>query len=114
MSATGLPVLFGIISSLLSFVFLGASDFHFVVKYFFGILLMICVFGGINGLIFLPAILGLFGLDKDTGETRIDSLAVELSGTTSTTPKAAAVVTTTTTTHAVSSSVVEAESKSAD
>lgn len=35
------------------------SDFDFVVKYFFNIFLMICVFGTINGLLFLPALLGL-------------------------------------------------------
>merc|ERR1712196_725563 len=68
MAITGLPVAFGVISSFLGFVFLAFSDFAFVVKYFFQIYLMICVFGAINGLIFLPAVLGLFGMNGSGDE----------------------------------------------
>jgi len=60
MQRTAAPVFFGAVSSFFGFAFLAASDFLFVVKYFFTIFLMICVFGAINGLVFLPAILGLF------------------------------------------------------
>lgn len=64
MKQTALPVLEGALSSFLGFCFLATSDFEFVFKYFFAIFLMICIFGTINALIFLPAILGLFGSSK--------------------------------------------------
>ena len=61
MSKTGVPVIFGMVSSLVGFLFLLTSDFTFVIKYFFAPFFMMCVFGFINAIIFLPAILGLFG-----------------------------------------------------
>ncbi len=61
MSKTGVPVIFGMVSSLVGFLFLLTSDFTFVIKYFFAPFFMMCVFGFINAIIFLPAVLGLFG-----------------------------------------------------
>jgi len=61
MAKTAWPVLEGAFSSFLGFVFLAASDFAFVRKYFFLIFLMIVVFGAVNALVFLPALLGLLG-----------------------------------------------------
>jgi len=73
MSHTGLPVLEGALSSVLGFVFLAASDFDFVLKYFFYIFLMICIFGAANGLILLPSLLALFGPSKEFHETKVMS-----------------------------------------
>jgi len=70
MRRTALPVLEGAVSSFLGFSFLAASDFEFVTKYFFNIFLSICVFGTLNALIFLPAILGLVGAGKDEDDVR--------------------------------------------
>ena len=64
MAATALPVAEGALSSFLGFCFLATSEFAFVTKYFFAIFFMICIFGTINALVFLPAVLGLFGRDK--------------------------------------------------
>jgi len=64
MHQTAVPVLEGAFSSFLGFVFLAMSDFDFVIKYFLRIFFSIVVFGVINGLVFLPAILGIFGSDK--------------------------------------------------
>jgi len=75
MASTALPVAEGALSSFLGFCFLAASDFEFVTKYFFDIFLMICVFGTINALIFLPAILGLFGSAKSTDDFRHSAAA---------------------------------------
>ena len=74
MASTALPVAEGALSSFLGFCFLAASDFDFVYKYFFAIFLMICVFGTINALIFLPAILGLFGASKEGDDFRAPSV----------------------------------------
>jgi len=70
MRRTALPVLEGAVSSFLGFAFLAASDFEFVQKYFFYIFLSICLFGTVNALIFLPAILGLVGSSKEEDDFR--------------------------------------------
>jgi len=72
MRKTFLPIVEGAFSSFVGFAFCAASDFEFIYKYFFLIFLMICVFGTINAIIFLPAILGLFGHAKETDELRED------------------------------------------
>jgi len=64
MSKTALPVFEGAFSSLLGFIFLYFSDFDFVRKYFFYLFLMMCSFGTLNALIFLPGLLGLLGAEK--------------------------------------------------
>lgn len=69
MSRTALPVAFGAISSFLGFVFLAFSDFQFVFNYFFLTLMMVCIFGAVNGLVFLPAVLGLLGQDNQAEDT---------------------------------------------
>lgn len=70
MSMTAVPVLQGAFSSFLGFCFLAASEFEYITKYFFAIFLMIVIFGTINALVFLPAILGLFGAAKDEDNFR--------------------------------------------
>lgn len=74
MKRTGLPVAFGALSSFFGFAFLYSSDFDYVVNYFFFVFLMVVVFGVVNGLIFLPAVLGLFGVDKPAEETKFTSV----------------------------------------
>jgi len=64
MAKTAEPVAYGALSSVLSFIFLAASDFAFVRKYFLFIFLAICFFGIVNGLVFLPSLLGLLGASK--------------------------------------------------
>jgi len=72
MRRTALPVLEGAISSFLGFAFLAASDFEFVTKYFFDIFLAIVLFGTINALVFLPALLGLVGAGKEDDDLRAE------------------------------------------
>jgi len=83
LSKTGIPVFFGSISSLLGFLFMAFSDFDFVVKYFFNIFLMICVFGTINGLLFLPALLGLLPANAAASSDTSTSAKATLPKTTS-------------------------------
>jgi len=71
---TCIPVIFGAVSSLLGFVFLAPSDFEFVRKYFFWTFFMICVFGIINGLIFLPGLLGIIGSSKSNVGGRTEAI----------------------------------------
>uniref|UniRef100_A0A0N4Z9N8 SSD domain-containing protein n=1 Tax=Parastrongyloides trichosuri TaxID=131310 RepID=A0A0N4Z9N8_PARTI len=55
------PVIHGAISTLLGILMLGFSEFEFVVKYFFIIMSALIIIGLINGLIFMPVLLSLFG-----------------------------------------------------
>ncbi|XP_061192639.1 protein patched homolog 1-like [Saccostrea echinata] len=55
------PVVHGAISTLLGIVMLVGAEFQFVVKYFFNVLAALIVIGLINGLLFLPILLSLFG-----------------------------------------------------
>merc|ERR1712226_817054 len=68
MRKTFLPVVQGAITSFVGFAFCAASDFEFVVKYFFWIFFVVCVFGTINAVVFLPGILGLFGTSKQSDD----------------------------------------------
>lgn len=77
---TALPVIESAVSSFLGFAFLAASDFEFVRKYFFWIFFMICVFGALNGLIFLPAILGLCGSAKQEDSGRDTAIKAAIRG----------------------------------
>jgi len=78
MGRTALPVVQGAFSSFLGFVMIGASDFPFLRKYFFIIFLMICLFGVINGLFFVPGLLGLVGSDKPAKENEDEHLRKNL------------------------------------
>uniref|UniRef100_A0A0K0E695 SSD domain-containing protein n=1 Tax=Strongyloides stercoralis TaxID=6248 RepID=A0A0K0E695_STRER len=55
------PVIHGAISTLLGILMLGFSEFEFVVKYFFIIMSALIIIGLINGLIFMPVLLSIFG-----------------------------------------------------
>ena len=55
------PVLQGGMSSFLGFVMLAFSDFHFIVKYFFGLYSLVVCVGLLNGMLFLPVLLSLVG-----------------------------------------------------
>ncbi|KAL1508089.1 hypothetical protein AB1Y20_007682 [Prymnesium parvum] len=70
MRQTAIPVLWGGISSFLGVLMMAFSDFEYVVKYFFIIYLLIISFGLINGLIVLPSVLGLFGVES-SGEAKL-------------------------------------------
>merc|ERR1712110_357041 len=68
MRKTFLPVVQGAITSFVGSAFCAATDFEFVVKYFFWIFFVFCVFGTINAVVFLPGILGLFGTSKQSDD----------------------------------------------
>ena len=55
------PTIDGTISTALGIMMLGASEFEFVRKYFFVVYIVIVAVGCINGIVFLPVILSLFG-----------------------------------------------------
>jgi hypothetical protein len=56
-----LPVIDGLFSTFCGILFISASPFAFIVKYFFLPYLIIIVFAAINGLIVLPLLLGVMG-----------------------------------------------------
>ncbi|XP_058065596.1 protein patched [Anopheles bellator] len=55
------PILHGVITSVLAVCMLSMSSFEFVVRHFFWLLLSAIVLSAINGLFFLPVLLGLVG-----------------------------------------------------
>ena len=59
---------------------MAASDFEYVLKYFFWIWVMLIGFGLFNGLIVLPAILGLIGTESPED----DSVTINKGGTSKT------------------------------
>jgi len=67
MRQTAVPVLWGGVSSFLGVLMMAFSDFEYVVKYFFVIYVLIVGLGCFNGLVFLPAVLALFGAPRRDG-----------------------------------------------
>ncbi|XP_075216920.1 protein patched isoform X2 [Lycorma delicatula] len=55
------PVVHGALTTLLAVIMLGFSEFDFIVRYFFYILIALVGIGLINGLVFFPVILSLIG-----------------------------------------------------
>jgi len=55
------PIVDATISTLLGVVMLAASEFEFIIKYYFLVYLIIVVLGALNGLILLPAVLAAVG-----------------------------------------------------
>jgi hypothetical protein len=55
------PVTHGAISTLLGIIMLIGSEFDFIIKYFFGALSMLVVFGMLNGMVLLPVLLSIIG-----------------------------------------------------
>ncbi|MGH0182575.1 UNVERIFIED_CONTAM: hypothetical protein FKN15_019579 [Acipenser sinensis] len=55
------PVLDGAVSTLLGVLMLAGSEFDFIVRYFFAVLVILTVLGVLNGLVLLPVLLSYFG-----------------------------------------------------
>ncbi|XP_057354476.1 protein patched homolog 1 isoform X4 [Manis pentadactyla] len=55
------PVLDGAVSTLLGVLMLAGSEFDFIVRYFFAVLVILTTLGVLNGLVLLPVLLSLFG-----------------------------------------------------
>ncbi|KAJ7372963.1 Protein patched 1 [Desmophyllum pertusum] len=55
------PIVDGAISTFLGVVMLAGSEFEFIVRYFFNLLVALILIGSLNGLVFLPVLLSLAG-----------------------------------------------------
>lgn len=55
------PVVHGTLSSILGVMMLAFSEFDFIVRYFFYVLLALMILGSLNGLLFFPILLSILG-----------------------------------------------------
>lgn len=75
------PVTHGAISTLLGVAPIGLRE-EFIMDTFFKMTLLVVVFGFLNGVVFLPVLLALFGPVSETNDAKSKKLADELETTT--------------------------------